>query len=109
MDTYAFDLAAANSKPDSMPDWYHEYSMAKEYAFKSFDSREFDLLMQSIETNDDILQKFFRFSHRNSTYVKSVCDNDCKLKIINNIKIRNPFLQKPKPIYEKKKIDSITQ
>ena len=105
MDTYAFDLAAANSNTDSMPEWYHEYSMAKAYSIKLFNSQEFDGLIHSIETNDNILQKFFTFSHRNSSYVKNVCDKECKTKILSNTMIGNPFHQKPKPIYEKRKID----
>ena len=100
MDTYTFDLNEANMGSKSLPRWYYEYSMGKTYSMSAFTAEQFDGLIKTVETNEDILQTFYRLSHRNSSYAKINCDKNCKTKFIYNSVISNPFIQKPKPLIE---------
>ena len=100
METFAFDLLEANRHYRSTPNWYREYSMAQTYSLKHFDGLEFDELIRNIDNDNNYLQTFYSYSHRQSSYANSYCDNGCKSKIMSDIMIGNPFNQNLKPLLD---------
>ena len=97
METYMFDLIRANQMISSKPEYVFEYSMANDYSIE-LNNNGFHQLLENIIRDNYYLRLFFAHYVRQEFESSDYCNDDCKSKIIDDLKICNPFYSLPKPI-----------
>ncbi|KAJ8974388.1 hypothetical protein NQ317_006167 [Molorchus minor] len=83
---WTMDLETANLDAKNPPAWYKLYSFREAYNVDSLDPSEIDLLLQRMTKDHSLIDQYYTFKFRNSTYPNTnPCDETCQKKILCDI------------------------
>ncbi|KAJ8974387.1 hypothetical protein NQ317_006166 [Molorchus minor] len=78
IEEWTMDLAAANLDTENPPTWYKLYSFKDAYGVDSLEPSELDGLLQRMTKDHSLINQYYIFKYRNSTYPNTnSCDDSC--------------------------------
>ncbi|XP_037518477.2 sphingomyelin phosphodiesterase [Rhipicephalus sanguineus] len=80
-ETYVMNLTEANADPTREPRWHLEYAAKAEYAMHSLEASQWDNLLDRMEVDDELFQKFYKFYSKEDPTAKP-CTATCRKNFI---------------------------
>lgn len=76
-ETYLMNLTEANEDPTREPRWHLEYAAKAEFGMQSLEPAEWDDLLNKMEFDDKLFDKFYRFYRKQDPTAKP-CNSACR-------------------------------
>lgn len=80
-ETYVMNLTEANADPTREPHWQLEYAAKSEYGMHSLTASDWDKLLDKMEVNNDLFEKFYRFYGKEDPTAKP-CTGTCRTSFL---------------------------